>query len=189
MKIVYDTGPVIFTQSCSFCHGSRANGDGPDASQLKIRPEDLSAVRANRSYLNHLMKEGVDGTGMPSFEYYSSYQRGSILDYLDKQYHIYSPSPPVSYSITSEEMQKANHTWDQTCSTCHGKDGQGIKLSAGFRPPPPNFTQYSLTPDRAFEVITKGYPNTQMSSYSGLPKGVRWGLVKLVLEKRKVEQP
>ena len=184
MQIVYDKGSTIYAQSCSFCHGAKADGRGPDASDLKIPPEDLAAVRANRSYLQKVLRKGIDGTAMPGFDFYSGYQLNSVLDYLDTQYHILGATPEVKHEVTDQEQQSAEKTWAQTCASCHGPKGKVAKMASGFTPPPPDLTNYSLTPDRAFEVITHGYPGTQMESYAHLSDGRRWALVKLVLAKR-----
>ena len=63
-------------------------------------------------------------------------------------------------------------------------NGEGSGTGSELKPPPPNFEQYSLTPERAFEIITNGYPGTAMSSYSQLSVSQRQALVKIVLEKR-----
>ncbi|MDD4861892.1 MAG: cytochrome c, partial [Smithellaceae bacterium] len=74
--------------------------------------------------------------------------------------------------------------YEETCSLCHGRDGRGSALSKGFQPPPPDFTVYSLSPERVFDVIKNGYPGTTMSPFGSLTADVRWGLVKIINEKR-----
>jgi mono/diheme cytochrome c family protein len=188
MQIIYDSGPVIYSQSCAFCHGSKANGKGPDASQLKIPPENLSAVRADKSYLLKILKDGVDGTAMPRFGYYDAYQLESILKYLNEQYNIFAEPSSPEYEITSQENQIGLDEWKNTCSQCHGINGEVSKTGSQLKPPPPDLTQYSLTPDRILEVITSGYPGTTMSSYSSLPQSTRQALVEIIIEKRKNTQ-
>ncbi len=188
MNIIYDNGATIYAQSCAFCHGGDANGSGPDAFELKIPPEDISAIRADRSYVMTMLKNGVDGTAMPRFDYYDRYQRGDILKYLDNQYHIFSAAPAVHYEITTEQKNQATNVWTRTCAACHGTGGKPPSSASEFQPSPPDFTRYSLTPDRAYHIITDGYPGTAMSSFSQLPQPVRQALVEIVLEKRKKSQ-
>jgi hypothetical protein len=57
-------------------------------------------------------------------------------------------------------------------------------VSKDLRPQPPDFTAFSLQPQWSFNVITNGYRGTAMPGYGSLPEGVRWGLVKVVQEKR-----
>ena len=185
MKIIYDSGTTIYAQSCSFCHGSKANGKGPDAAQLKIPPEDISAIRANRSYLLHVLKNGIDGTAMPRFGYYDAYQLESILKYLNEQYHVFSTVSTVKNEITAQQHKQGEDEWSNTCAQCHGTNGEVSKIGSELQPPPPDFTQYGLTPERALDIITHGYPGTAMSSYSQLPEATRQALVKIVLDKRK----
>ncbi len=58
------------------------------------------------------------------------------------------------------------------------------RFHKGFQPSPPDFTVYSLSPARAFGVITNGYPGTAMSPFGSLTADVRWGLVERINDKR-----
>ena len=180
MKIVYDSGPIIFAQSCAFCHGPDGKGDGPDAKYLHVPPEDISAIRAERSYIAAIIDNGVPDSAMPRFAYYDLRQREQILQYLSTTYDAFTPSKRLSTPVSSESRQKAQNEWNDTCSRCHGEDGQGTKLSARFRPAPPNLAEYSLTPQRIRDVIENGYPGTMMSSYSSLGDDEMDALVDLV---------
>ncbi len=188
MSIIYDNGPTIYAQSCGFCHGSDAMGNGPDASQLKIPPETLADVRADKDYLLKILKNGVDGTAMPPFDYYDKYQRDSVLVYLNKQYDIFLSAPAAPQDFDTGQLRQAEKEWSNTCALCHGTNGSGSEMAAKFKPPPPDFTQYSLIPQRAYHIITNGYPGTEMTSYSQLQEPLRRALVKIVLDKRKVPQ-
>jgi mono/diheme cytochrome c family protein len=188
MQIIYNSGPNIYTQSCAFCHGDSANGEGPDASPLKIPPENISAIRAKESYLLKILAKGVDGTAMPPFDYYDEYQRQSVLKYLNDKYDIFTEPEAAEYKITAQQRQYGLNEWENTCAQCHGINGDVSKTGSELKPPPPDFIQYSLTPDRIFEVITNGSPGTMMTSYSNLPLPTRQALVQIVLEKRKKTQ-
>jgi mono/diheme cytochrome c family protein len=184
MSIIYDNGPTIFRQSCSFCHGENARGDGPDAHYLHVPPEDITAIRATKGFIRSVLEEGVDGSAMPRFTYYDDAQRGRVLGYLDKEYGILRLPGPVPVRIAEGGRKEAESEWKRTCSSCHGENGRGTATGASLRPPPPDFSRYSLAPHRAFKVITNGYPGTAMASFSDLPEGVRWGLVEVVSGKR-----
>jgi mono/diheme cytochrome c family protein len=90
----------------------------------------------------------------------------------------------IPVNISESTLQKANQIYTETCSGCHGMDGKGSHLSRGFKPRPPDLTAYSLLPQQAFEVITNGYPGTVMPIFGSLPENVRWGLVKIINDKR-----
>ena len=184
LKVVYDNGETIYSKSCSFCHGEQGDGKGLEAKGLSVPPEDISAIRTTRRYLHTILAGGVSGSAMPYFTVFDRYKLDNLIDYLDKKYHFLSLPGPLAVKISDEIFQQAGKIYDETCSLCHGRDGRGSALSEGFQPPPPDFTVYSLSPERAFDVITNGYPGTNMSPFGSLTVDVRWGLVKIINEKK-----
>ena len=185
INIVYDNGETIYGKSCLFCHGEKADGNGPEAKNLGILPEHISAVRTTRKYLHTILVGGVSGTAMPYFTYFDRYKLDSLIDYLDKKYHVLGLPEPLPIKISAAALQQAQQTYNETCSQCHGVDGRGSALAKGFQPPPPDFSVYSLSPRRAFDIITNGYSGTVMYPFSNLPEDVRWSLVKILNDKRK----
>jgi mono/diheme cytochrome c family protein len=184
VKVVYDNGETIYSRSCSFCHGVKGDGRGMEAKGLTIPPEDISAIRTTRGYLHTILAGGISGSAMPYFTFFDRYKLDSLIDYLDKKNRVLSLPDPPPVKISKTIFQQAAKVYDETCSACHGKDGRGSALSKGLQPPPPDLTVYSLSPERALDVITNGYPGTAMSSFASLKTNVRWGLVMIVNEKR-----
>jgi mono/diheme cytochrome c family protein len=185
LKIVYDRGEVIYSRSCAFCHGNSADGRGPEAANLAVAPEDLAALRAEKQALYGLIIRGVPGSAMP---YFSVFERPKILgliDYLNQNYGVLGLPGPLPVKIPDAARAQAKKTFDQTCSLCHGQDGRGSKQGRAFRPEVPDFTVYNLTPQRAFAVISKGYPGTVMPAFGQEPEDVRWGLVGIINSKRR----
>ncbi len=185
LNTVYDNGKTIFEKSCSFCHGPHADGKGVEAANLNIPPEAIASVRATRGYLYKILIEGVPGTAMPYFGYYEKGKLNRLIDFLNSRLDILGKLPPVPVVISSADQEKANQIFLENCAACHGKDGRGAPEAKKFEPPPPDFTVYNLLPERAFEVISNGYPGTMMVSSANLPEGVRWGLVRTVNDKRR----
>lgn len=185
LKVVYDSGETIYAKSCAFCHGTNMDGKGVEAKGLSIPPEDISAIRTTRRYLHTILAEGIPGSAMPYFTFFDRDKLNSLMDYMDRRYHVLSPPEAVPVSVSKPAMEQANSIYSQTCAGCHGMDGKGSKFSQGFKPRPPDFTVYNLSPRRAFEVISNSYPGTMMPAFGNLPEGVRWGLVKIVNEKRR----
>jgi mono/diheme cytochrome c family protein len=180
LAVVYDTGDVIYVQSCAFCHGDEADGKGSEAKNLTIAPEDLSAIRTTRAYFRELVVKGVPGSAMPYFTFFERGKLNDLYTYLDNRYHLsHSPESP-SVQVSKPEHKQAQSIFVKTCSACHGTDGKGSSLSQRFKPKPQDFTVYNLSPKRAFEVITNGYQGTVMPSFSSQPEGVRWGLVEII---------
>uniref|UniRef100_UPI004049D023 c-type cytochrome n=1 Tax=Dissulfurimicrobium sp. TaxID=2022436 RepID=UPI004049D023 len=94
----------------------------------------------------------------------------SLMDYMNGRWHILSPPKAVSKDVSNQAMAQALGAYAKTCSTCHGMDGKGSKSSRDLKPPPPDLAAYSLSPERTFDVISKGYSDTMMPAFSGLPE-------------------
>jgi mono/diheme cytochrome c family protein len=174
-------GQAVYTQSCAFCHGENADGRAAEARNLAIPAENLAEMRTTREHLRRVLLEGVPGTAMPRFGYFTRPTLDSVIDYLDEQYHVLQAAGPVPRDVAQEARQEARRIYDTACSVCHGPGGAPTELSRGFQPPPPNFSVYSMTPHRAFDVITNGYAGTMMPGFESVPQEVRWGLVEIVL--------
>jgi mono/diheme cytochrome c family protein len=185
LKVVYKNGETIFSRSCAFCHGAHADGRGPEANHLRIPPADISAIRTTREYLRDILMTGVAGSAMPYFTVFDGEKIEGLIDDLNLKYHVLSLPGPLPVPISEATLQEAETFYREICSQCHGMDGRGSQLSRKFQPPPPDFTVHSLTPERAFEIITDGYPGTAMFPMDTLSEEVRWGLVKIINEKRK----
>jgi mono/diheme cytochrome c family protein len=185
LNTVYDNGKTIFEKSCTFCHGENGISKGAEATNLLVPPEPLSAVRADSKYIYDILLKGVPGTAMPYFGYYEKGKLRSLIDHLNSRFWVLQKVPLLTFNLSVADQQEADSVFAQICSSCHGTDGRGTSEAKKFQPPPPDFTRYNLLPMRVFEVITNGYPGTMMTSYSSLPEGVRWGLVKIVNNMRK----
>lgn len=185
LNTVYDNGKTIFEKSCSFCHGPHADGKGVEAANLNIPPEAIASVRATKGYLRQILTKGVNGTAMPYFGYYEKGKLNRLIDFLNSRLDILGKLPPVPVVISPADQEKADQIFSENCAACHGNDGRGASEAKKFQPSPPDFTVYNLLPERAFEVISNGYPGTMMASFSNLPEGVRWGFVKIVNDKRR----
>ena len=149
-----------------------------------IFPEDLTAIRTTRQYLHTILTRGISGSAMPYFTVFDKDKLESLIDYLDKKHHVLSLPGPLPVKISDSALKQSQKIYTETCAQCHGTDGKLTALSKGFQPPPPDFSVYSLSPQRAFDIITNGYPGTVMYPFSDLPEDVRWGLVKIINDKR-----
>jgi mono/diheme cytochrome c family protein len=90
---------------------------------------------------------------------------------------------------TPELLTLGKKVYEQNCSPCHGTKGDG-KGPAGvvLKPPPNDFNnplkEWPKTkgdPNKIFEVITKGVPNSAMIKWDNLSEKERWALVYTVL--------
>jgi mono/diheme cytochrome c family protein len=104
-----------------------------------------------------------------------------LLGYLERSFHVIGRPEPLPVSVSASALAQARQTFTTTCAICHGVSGTGETPAARkFTPPPPDLTRYTLTPQRAFEVLTAGYPGTAMPAFSAVSEEVRWGLVNQV---------
>ena len=174
----YDSGQTIFAGSCAFCHGTGGAGDGPEAHNMSVPPEDISSIRASRDYLYRVLLKGVPDTSMPYFAVFEKDQVDSLIGYLDRNFNVLGPVEPVRAAVSGAAEKEAAKIFAESCSTCHGTDGRGGRIA--LRPAPPDFTQYNLNAARAFKVVSEGYPGTAMPPFAALPVDVRWGLVRII---------
>jgi mono/diheme cytochrome c family protein len=185
-RVVYDNGQTIYRRACAFCHGRTGRGDGPEAGPLIIPPEKLAQVRADRNYLYRMIRDGVPGTAMPYFRIFDRKKLVDLITWLDRKFQITGDArAPVPGP--ADELS-AGRLYNHICSRCHGSNGRISHYGRGFRPPPPDFKRFGLTPRRAFEVITFGYPGTVMPPFGHLAPSVRWGLVKRLVRFRRPDR-
>ena len=104
------------------------------------------------------------------------------MDHLDEKFRILGESHSDQHQITATDTQQADKIYTRTCSVCHGADGKGTQLSKGFQPSPPNFTNFTVTPEYGYRILLTGYRGTMMQAYPEIPQGVKWGLINKINE-------
>ncbi len=169
LKTVYDNGDTIYDQACAPCHGLEGKGDGPVAGRLLIPAEDIAAIRANRDYVYTLVRDGVPGSGMPYFRLYDREKIEMVLDTMSERFDMFGKA---DVDPDREPDSDAMIVWAESCSVCHGVEGEITEFGHTLLPPPPDLQQYSMTHARALEVITNGYPGTVMPPFRHLPQDV-----------------
>jgi mono/diheme cytochrome c family protein len=91
---------------------------------------------------------------------------------------------------TAELITQGKKLYQQNCLPCHGDKGDGKgPVGAVLQPPANDFTkplkEWPTTkgdPQKIFEVISKGIPNTGMVAWTQFPEQERWALVYTVIE-------
>ena len=97
---------------------------------------------------------------------------------------------PKAPRKSPELVSQGNKSYEQNCLPCHGPKGDGKgPTGAVLQPPPNDFTQplnlwpmSKGTPQKIFEVISKGVPNTAMVKWDHLPEQERWAPTYYVME-------
>ena len=184
---VYDNGPTIYGRSCAFCHAENGDGRGPEAGGLAVAPEDISGIRASRTYLMEILARGVRGTAMPYFAVFVRGKLEGLVTYLDERWDVVGSPAPIQ-GITEADLEKAREVYSRRCAGCHGPDGVPTAAAEKFEPPPPPFTEYSLLPARADEVMTGGYHGTMMGGFAvGLSPELKKALIQVLYDLRRKE--
>lgn len=169
LATVYDNGETIYDGACVPCHGLLGRGDGPAAQSLLIPAEDLTAIRADREYVYGILKDGTPGSAMPYFRLYDREKLERVLDTLSKRFSMFAAATKPAHEPSLDALT----VWEETCSVCHGTNGEPTPFGRTLLPAAPDLRRFSLTPERALTVITEGYPGTAMVSFRNLPEEVR----------------
>jgi hypothetical protein len=91
---------------------------------------------------------------------------------------------------TPELANQGKKLYEQNCLPYHGVKGDGKgPASAALKPAPFDFAEpldkwpnTKGKPEKIFEVISKGIPNSAMVKWDQFPERERWGLVYFVME-------
>ena len=184
-------GQAVFAEYCAGCHGRRADGKGPQALNLKPRPQNLrnapfvKSLSDDRMYTS--VSGGVRGTAMPPWELaLSPEKRWHAIQYIrsltaDDTLNI--PNAPGHQDVAADRKNPvtANDAsiasgaklFGNYCTNCHGPNGDGNGVAApNLTPIPRNlvvvaswgekpFIDY-LSDARLYASITNGVPGTSM---------------------------
>ncbi len=79
-------GATLYAENCASCHGTKGDGRGPQASQLKPPPiafTDVERARKRSLFaLYQVIDQGLDGTAMQSFANLPSDERWALANYV-----------------------------------------------------------------------------------------------------------
>ncbi len=97
-----------------------------------------------------------------------------------------SPAPPKK---TPELLKEGKTIFEQVCASCHGSKGDGKGPAGAALTPPPSDFQKPLKewpntkgdPQKIFQVISKGIPNSAMIAWTQYSEQQRWALVYTVM--------
>ncbi len=97
-----------------------------------------------------------------------------------------NPTPPRKTPTLLEEGKKI---FEQVCASCHGSKGDGKGPAGAALTPPPTDFQKPLkewpntkgNPQKIFQVISKGIPNSAMIAWTQYSDQQRWALAYFVM--------
>lgn len=154
-------GVSLYAQECVACHG--ADGAGTALAPALNDP----AVRENGAdELERIILNGVPGTLMAAWQTRLADEDLAALLALVIRWEeaptgtIPAPDKPVA--VTAESLQLGADLYAQSCSRCHGPEGQGTR-----RAPALNVKSFLTdTNDAAIQqIITLGVPGTAMPAW------------------------
>ncbi len=157
-------GVELYAANCIACHG--ANGEGSPLAPALNDP----VIRAERT-ADQLIKTiglGSPGTVMAGWNQRLSTEEIDALVALIQRWDEIPaeaiPQPPAQPIIVTEQLLATGQTlYAQTCSRCHGTDGQGTR-----RAPALNVQTFfdKVTTDAAMvQIVTSGVPGTAMPAW------------------------
>ncbi len=157
-------GVELFASNCIACHG--ANGEGTPLAPALNDP----VIRTERT-ADQLIKTiglGSPGTVMAGWnQRLSTDDIAALVTLIQRWDELPSdaiPAPPAQPIIVTEQLLATGQTlYAQTCSRCHGTDGQGTR-----RAPALNVQTFfdKVTTDQAMiQIVTSGVPGTAMPAW------------------------
>lgn len=157
-------GVELYAANCLACHG--ANGEGSPLAPALNDP----VIRTERTadQLSKTIGLGSPGTVMAGWNQRLSTEEIDALVTLIQRWDEIPldaiPQPPAQPIIVTEQLLATGQTlYAQTCSRCHGTDGQGTR-----RAPALNVQTFfdKVTTDAAMvQIVTSGVPGTAMPAW------------------------
>lgn len=147
-------GRTLYRANCVTCHG--ADGQGDLAPSIATQ-EFLTLV--DDRYLYETLRQGRTGTGMPAWRHLSNEDMASLVLFID-QWRV-QERRSVASSVAYGDWDAGRILYEQTCSSCHGPDGEG---AIGPQLSNPEFL--ALTPDALLQQwIAHGKSGTPMLGF------------------------
>ncbi len=154
-------GVSLYAQECVACHG--ADGLG---TTLAPALNDPAVREKGAEELERILLNGVPGTLMAAWQTRLAHEYVAALLALVARWEEVPtgtiPAPDRPVAVTAESLQLGADLYAQSCSRCHGPDGQGTG-----RAPALNVKGFLTdTNDAAIQqIITLGVPGTAMPAW------------------------
>ncbi len=143
-------GQVLYEKHCTSCHYP--------GNDLRPPAPPLEEYRTTVKYVLKVMREGVPGSCMPTFDSLNDRERLAIARFVaGMNAHTRIDTPP-------DLVKRGEKVYYDVCAPCHGDDGSG-KGFGNDVPPPPDFRLFNPLPERTVEVLDNGIPGTAMYSF------------------------
>jgi cytochrome c oxidase cbb3-type subunit 2 len=189
-------GEKLYQENCAACHGTKGDGQGPEAHRLKTKPRDFttSIYKFRSTPSGSLPKDddifrtisrGVRGTSMLAQLHLSERERWAVTEYLktfSDRFKSEKPLDPVSIPAQPSPSRNVITVGksiyrESGCNQCHGGEGKGdgpsaneLKDESGNPIVPTNLTfrpfKSGPNPEDLYRTISTGLNGTPMPSYA-----------------------
>ena len=153
-----------YAANCVACHGSNGQGTtlAPALNDPAIRTERTAAQ------LNKTISLGSPGTVMAGWNQRLSTAEIDQLVTLVQQWDQIPPDaipePPAQPIIVTEKLLATGQTlYAQSCSRCHGTDGQGTRRAPALKVQ--SFFDKVTTDQAMVQIVSSGVPGTAMPAW------------------------
>lgn len=193
-----DLGKAVYDKNCAHCHGDEGQGDGLAAPHLMPPPRDFTTGQfkfrttatgqmPTDDDLFRIVSRGLNGTGMPPWEYLlSDEERWAVVDYIKTFSPRFDQAAPTPVSLPmppagDRDVKRGAEVYAKLqCGKCHGDDGRGAGPSAatlvdvkGAHVNPRDFTQPGTfrtgwTEQEIVRTFYTGNNGVAMPSYNGI---------------------
>jgi mono/diheme cytochrome c family protein len=125
-------GRVLYAENCGNCHGD--NGEGKIGRALNSR--DLLKTATDETLFS-LIRTGVPGTVMPAWGQtfggpFTDQQVNQMVAFI-RAWEPHAPEPVAAKNVP--DPVRGATIFANTCSICHGEDGQGTKNAPALNDP------------------------------------------------------
>ena len=151
-------GRALFDENCTPCHGTRADGQGPQAARLNPPPANFTDAEFMRretpfSFFN-IISAGKGTSAMPAWgDAFTLQERWDLVSYL------YTAQPGAAL------LAEGRRTYLDRCAGCHGASGTADANAAHGAPPLNVAALAEKTDDEIADAIAQGTAGGAMPGY------------------------
>lgn len=158
-----ERGELLFSENCSGCHGSNADGKGLAKAFLKPAAPSLRKRFVSTSEVYTILNRGVLGSAMPSFREMPAQDLWALAEYVSKIGDSARGDSASHLAKYDALVPKGKAIFAARCAVCHGEGGAGDgATAAALNPRPKDFTRRAFSPEYFIEILNRGVEGTVM---------------------------
>lgn len=123
----------MYEKYCALCHGKDREGYAADNAP-SLRSKSLLATSKSTNFMRYTIQYGRNGTAMAGY----MNSQGGPMEYIEIElllqwlYEMSEVEEPIKLSREPVvgDIDLGAEIYDKNCTTCHGKDGEGVSAPA-----------------------------------------------------------